>query len=65
MNPARKPLANLLKALEAKQQCLDDLESLYRSKGKEDRANEVMFIYEGLTIAIDALKEYSEAIYGD
>lgn len=65
MNPDRKPLANLLKALEAKQQCLDDLESLYRSKGKEDRANEAMFIYEGLTIAIDLLKEYSEAIYGD
>ena len=65
MSTDRKPLANLLKALEAKQQCLDDLESLYRSKGKEDRANEVMFIYEGLTIAIDALKEYSEAIYGD
>lgn len=65
MNPDRKPLADLLKALKAKQQCLDDLESLYRSKGKEDRANEVLFIYEGLTIAIDALREYSEAIYGD
>lgn len=65
MNPDRKPLANLLKALEAKQQCLDDLESLYRAKGKSDRANEAMFIYEGLTIAIDALKEYTEATYGD